>query len=238
VSWLVHVVNLLLVVSAWATYPWQHSTTEEGGLTSLVTLLRELQEQQELVAGTLLFTIFIAEICRYRKQSGATANIAGGILAILYVGMMLRCAVWLRVDQGIGAMATWIVVVKMGDIGAYLVGSLIGRHKMAPLLSPGKTIEGAAGSLAFSCLASWLMIGRLVPLSEPGPWWGWIAFGLLVGAAGIVGDLAESLLKRDAGMKDSSTWLPGFGGVLDIIDSLLLSAPVAWFCWAGWLVGR
>ena len=69
-------------------------------------------------------------------------------------------------------------------------------------------------------------------------WWGWIVFGLLVGAAGMVGDLAESLLKRDVGVKDSSTWMPGFGGVLDILDSLLLSAPVAWFCWATGIVGR
>ena len=69
------------------------------------------------------------------------------------------------------------------------------------------------------------------------PWWGWIAFGLLVGGAGMVGDLAESLLKRDVGRKDSSTWMPGFGGVLDVLDSLLLSAPVAWACWAFGLVG-
>jgi phosphatidate cytidylyltransferase len=109
---------------------------------------------------------------------------------------------------------------------------------MAPLISPGKTIEGAVGALATACLAAWIMICHVLPLSKPGPWWGWIAFGLLVGAAGILGDLAESLLKRDAGRKDSSTWLPGFGGVLDIIDSLLLSAPVAWFCWASGLVGR
>ena len=109
---------------------------------------------------------------------------------------------------------------------------------MAPLISPGKTIEGALGALCFACLASWIMICRVLPRANPGPWWGWIAFGLLVGAAGMVGDLAESLLKRDVGRKDSSNWLPGFGGVLDIVDSLLLSAPVAWFCWASGLVGR
>jgi phosphatidate cytidylyltransferase len=78
---------------------------------------------------------------------------------------------------------------------------------------------------------------ELEPTCKPGPWWGWIAFGLLVGGAGMVGDLAESLLKRDVGRKDSSTWMPGFGGVLDVLDSLLLSAPVAWACWAFGLVG-
>jgi phosphatidate cytidylyltransferase len=63
------------------------------------------------------------------------------------------------------------------------------------------------------------------------PWWGWIAFGVIVGIAGMIGDLAESLFKRDMGRKDSSNWLPGFGGVLDIVDSLLIAAPVAYLCW-------
>ena len=132
----------------------------------------------------------------------------------------------------------------MGDTGAYTVGRLIGRHKMAPLISPGKTIEGALGALAFSCLGSWAAFKWIVPLAMKHPelqshdTWRWIIFGLLVGAAGMLGDLAESLLKRDVGVKDSSTWMPGFGGVLDILDSLLLSAPVAWFCWASGLVGR
>jgi phosphatidate cytidylyltransferase len=134
-------------------------------------------------------------------------------------------------------------VVKMGDIGAYAIGRLIGRHKLAPRLSPGKTIEGVVGALAFSCLASWAVFRWLTPVwtpssVRPGPWWGWIAFGLVVSVAGIVGDLAESLLKRDVGLKDSSHWLPGFGGVLDMLDSLLLSAPVAWLLWATGMVGR
>jgi phosphatidate cytidylyltransferase len=103
--------------------------------------------------------------------------------------------------------------------------------------------------LAFSCLGAWLAFQWVVPwtlkhsvatISWSRPlsfWWGWIAFGLLVGGAGMLGDLAESLLKRDVGRKDSSTWLPGFGGVLDILDSLLLSAPIAWTCWFFGLIG-
>ena len=130
----------------------------------------------------------------------------------------------------------------MGDTGAYTVGRLIGRHKMAPSISPGKTVEGALGAFLFACLGSWLTFRWIVPFlpegAGPGPWYGWLLFGVLVGGAGMLGDLAESLLKRDVGVKDSSTWMPGFGGVLDILDSLLLSAPVAWFCWAFGLVGR
>jgi phosphatidate cytidylyltransferase len=135
-----------------------------------------------------------------------------------------------------------LLVVKMGDIGAYAVGRLIGRHKMSPRISPGKTIEGGVGAMVFSCGTAWVAGVWIVPAmtSSPTPAgsvWRWLAYGLLVGAAGMVGDLAESLLKRDVGRKDSSTWLPGFGGVLDIVVSVLLAASVAWICWLLGLVG-
>ena len=131
----------------------------------------------------------------------------------------------------------------MGDTGAYTVGRLIGRHKMSPYISPGKTIEGAVGALAIATLASWAAFRWLVPIStDPslvrGPWWGWIVFGLAIGLVGMAGDLAESLLKRDVGQKDSSTWMPGFGGILDMLDSILLAAPVAYALFALGIVGR
>jgi phosphatidate cytidylyltransferase len=132
-----------------------------------------------------------------------------------------------------------VIVVKMGDTGAYTVGRLIGRHKMAPRLSPGKTIEGAAGAILFACLGGWLSFRYLGPVMVFPTWHdshcaagGWWIYGLCLGIAGLIGDLAESLIKRDIGRKDSSTWMPGFGGILDILDSLLLAAPIAWFCWA------
>ena len=105
-----------------------------------------------MVPVVLLFAVFIAEMCRYRKPGGATANIAGSFLALLYVGVMLTCAVSFRIAYGIGALASWIIVVKMGDTGAYFVGRLIGRHKLAPAISPGKTMEGAVGDLVFDTL--------------------------------------------------------------------------------------
>jgi phosphatidate cytidylyltransferase len=238
IRWVVHLGNLLLVVSAWLPYgEWSFDLHFAG--VDLDGLLFLLITSPVMIAGALLFAVFIAEMCRYHKPSGATANIAGAILAFLYIGMMLRCAVSLRTVWGVGALASWIIAVKMGDTGAYAAGRFFGRHKLAPLISPGKTIEGAVGALLFSCLGSWSAFRWLVPASvADGPWWGWLTFGLLVGAAGIVGDLAESLLKRDTGRKDSSDWLPGFGGVLDMLDSLLLSAPVAWLCWASGMVGR
>ncbi|HEY2826642.1 MAG TPA: phosphatidate cytidylyltransferase, partial [Pirellulales bacterium] len=134
-----------------------------------------------------------------------------------------------------------IVVVKMGDPGAITVGSLFGRHKMAPKLSPGKTWEGAGGAMLFAVGGSWvvfhLLRPRLISGEIPAPaLWQWICYGLLVGVAGMLGDLAESLLKRDAGQKNSSAWMPGLGGVLDVLDSILFAAPVAYLCWAAGLV--
>jgi phosphatidate cytidylyltransferase len=124
----------------------------------------------------------------------------------------------------------------MGDTGAYTVGRIFGRHKMAPRLSPGKTIEGAVGAIIFACLGAWLSFRYLIPAMSPTEIpaaipGGWAIYGVLVGVVGLFGDLAESFIKRDVGRKDSSTWMPGFGGVLDILDSLLLAAPVAWLCW-------
>jgi phosphatidate cytidylyltransferase len=108
----------------------------------------------------------------------------------------------------------------------------MGRTRMAPVLSPGKTWEGAAASIAGSLAAAWLVLERL-PIEPPtGPWGGWPVFGLAVGLAGMLGDLAESLLKREADVKDSGGSLGGMGGVLDLVDSLLFAAPVAWILWS------
>jgi phosphatidate cytidylyltransferase len=204
-----------------ATSPW------EGGTLALWVL------------AVAVLLVFLDQMRRYRKPGGIAANVSAAVFIMVYVGVMLSFAVRLRLDWGLGALAAWLIAVKAGDIGAYTAGRFIGRHKIAPLLSPNKTIEGAAGALVFACLGSWATLTWLAPAISPGPLaggldWGWLPFGLLMGGGGILGDLAESLLKRDAGSKDSSRWLPGFGGVLDIVDSLLLTAPLAWACcWAG-----
>ena len=261
--WTVYCGTIVLVGSAWLARPEQPCTislppsgfvapqgdaTAEPSLDEGIPLeLAAPSSPREIVIlaalGIAVLLVVLGQMWRYQKPGGNTANLATGIFAVAYIGLMLCFAVQLRIVWGIGALAAWVIVVKMGDTGAYTVGRLIGRHKMAPAISPGKTIEGAFGALAFSCFGAWAAFRWLVPALTPetaasGPWWGWLVFGLLVGSAGIAGDLAESLLKRDVGVKDSSTWMPGFGGVLDILDSLLLSAPVAWFCWAFGLVGR
>jgi phosphatidate cytidylyltransferase len=161
-----------------------------------------------------------------------------------YVGLLLTFVVQIALGprgQGLLALLSLIVVVKMGDTGAFTVGSLLGRHKMAPRLSPGKTWEGAAGAVLLAIVGSWCVFSLLRPQLTssgiPGPQMlQWAAYGLIVGIAGMVGDLAESLLKREADQKNSSAWMPGLGGVLDVLDSILFAAPVAYLCWLTGLV--
>jgi phosphatidate cytidylyltransferase len=239
--WTIYAGNIVQVSAGWLVmfeHFWRRGLPIDWGFVAYaweVVVLSAL--------GVAVLLVVLGQLWRYRGPGGNLAELAVGVFSLVYVGFLLSFAVQLRFFWGIAALASWVIVVKMGDIGAYTVGRLIGRHKMAPLISPGKTIEGAAGALLFSCVSSWATFRWLVPVLapdsiEPGLWGGWLYFGLLVGTTGMLGDLAESLLKRDVGVKDSSTWLPGFGGVLDILDSLLLSAPVAWFCWALGLVGR
>ncbi len=192
-----------------------------------------------LAAFTFSFLLaLVGELRRYQQPGRAIVDVALATLAVAYVGVLLSFAVQLRVlggpADGMVALVAMIVVVKMSDTGAYTVGRLIGRHKMAPRISPGKTREGAMGGFAFALLGAWFCYTYLpawLGAVHPHRSWAWIAFGLLVGAAGMLGDLAESMFKRDMGRKDSSTWLAGFGGVLDVVDSILFAAPVAYLCW-------
>jgi phosphatidate cytidylyltransferase len=122
-----------------------------------------------------------------------------------------------------------IAITKFSDMGAYLTGSVIGKHMMVPHISPKKTWEGFAGALFFSLIASWgmfmLMPGNLAALN----WTHATVLGLLLGFAAVIGDLAESIVKRSTGVKDSGNFLPGIGGALDLIDSLLFTAPLLFF---------
>jgi len=190
------------------------------------------------VAAVIL--ALVGEMARYEKPGRVTADLAAAVFSIAYLGLLLSFVVRIRITWGVGALASLVIVVKMGDTGAYVFGKAFGRHRMAPVLSPSKTIEGAIGALLLSCLASWAVFRWLVPATTPGSvravglivsLWGSILFGLLIGGVGILGDLAESLLKRDAARKDSSTWIPGLGGVLDMLDSVILASPVAYACW-------
>lgn len=125
------------------------------------------------------------------------------------------------------ALALGIFIPKCCDIGAYFTGRLLGRHKMSPVLSPKKTWEGLLGGLLLSAAAA-VAINRPLSVLAGGDL-GAAAFGVVVGGAGVLGDLAESMIKRDCRRKDASQIMPGFGGVLDVLDSILFAAPVAYY---------
>lgn len=189
----------------------------------------------------VIVAAFIAGVIRYAPGRGQAARTAGIIAACISIGLPLAFMVALRLASSahpdgplvsLVPLISLIAVVKAGDVAAYAVGSAIGRHRMAPSLSPGKTWEGAVASLAASLAAAWLVIERIGGAAASRPLGGWLTYGLLVGIAGMLGDLAESLVKRDLATKDSGSLLGGMGGFLDLIDSLLLAAPVAWLLWA------
>jgi len=189
--------------------------------------------------------LFLDAIATYQPQARSAERLAFSALILAYLGLPLAFMVSLRLlclenlgpeqsgrgHLGILPLVSLVAVVKGGDIAAYIVGSAIGRNRMAPLLSPGKTWEGAVASLAGSLFVAWLVLERWPNPVDARPWGGWPVFGVAVGLAGMLGDLSESLLKREAGIKDSGGSLGGMGGVLDLVDSLLLAAPVAWLLW-------
>jgi phosphatidate cytidylyltransferase len=168
---------------------------------------------------------------RHRSVEGAVAAAGGSLLAFVYLGLMFGFVLAIRREHEVWVLLWIILVTKSCDIGAYFTGKSMGRHKLIPWLSPGKTWEGLIGGLVLAAVAGaigqWLLGNRLHDATVP-VWAGAVA-GVLFGATGQLGDLIASLFKRDAGIKDSSRVLPGFGGVLDVLDSPLLVAPVAYW---------
>ncbi|MFM7137743.1 MAG: phosphatidate cytidylyltransferase [Planctomycetota bacterium] len=181
-----------------------------------------------------------AEIARYRHGGASLARLAVAALAVTAIGLPLAFMVGLRLVPAAAAvdgpaclvpLVSMVAVVKGGDIAAYVVGSLVGRWKLAPVVSPGKTWEGASASLVASLAVAWFILERSGWSGGPQPWGGWAGYGLAVGVAGMLGDLSESLVKRELSAKDSGRSLGGLGGFLDLIDATLVAAPVAWILW-------
>jgi phosphatidate cytidylyltransferase len=182
------------------------------------------------LAGTLdvvLMTAFVAlgamVMSLWRGGHGAVASVSASLFPCLYLGLPFGAMVAIRQDRGPQALFLLMLTVMMSDTSQYYTGRLFGRRPLAPQISPKKTVEGAAGG--FVC-------GAIV-LAGVGQWWlpevpvaFRLVLGVMVVALGIVGDLFESMLKRSAGVKDSSALIPGHGGVLDRIDALLFAAPI------------
>lgn len=186
-----------------------------------------------IITGTLL-AIMIRELLR-RDMAHSLNHIAVTILGVMYVGWLGSHLVMLReltaptdVGGDVGARLVFFVaaVTWTGDTAAYMVGILIGRHPLLPRVSPKKTIEGSLGGLVASAAVGWLCTRTFTPFLTP---LSGVMLGVVASVFGQLGDLVESLLKRDVGIKDSARLLPGHGGVLDRFDSLFFSGSVLYY---------
>ena len=184
-----------------------------------------------IVPGLIVAIVFLEQMVR-RRVEGAFGRVAATMLAIFYLGIGGAAMLTIRMDWGVGVLALFLAAVKGTDMGAYFTGALIGRHKLIPWLSPGKSWEGLIGGLAAAAGASVLVTWAFRELPQAFyldlPLRKAAVFGVVVGLAGQFGDLCESLLKRSAQVKDSGALVPEFGGVLDVLDSLLIAAPAAY----------
>jgi len=181
-----------------------------------------------LLVAIVLITVYrVVELLRPSHRTGTRPvllDIGAGAFVQVYVAFFAGLYLALTGSDG-GEWWTLVAlaIVVFTDVGAYATGLKFGKHKLAPAISPGKTWEGFAGSIVVAVLLG----AVLAPLLLQEPWWLGAILGLLLALVGTAGDLTESLIKRDLGIKDISTWLPGHGGFLDRLDSILPSAPVA-----------
>ncbi|MFF3056494.1 phosphatidate cytidylyltransferase [Streptomyces sp. NPDC002917] len=157
---------------------------------------------------------------------GYLKDVTAGVFAAFYVPFLATfVAMLLSADDGPQRVLTFLLLTVVSDTGAYAVGWRFGKHKLAPRISPGKTREGLFGAVAFAMVAGALCMQFLI---DGGTWWQGLLLGLAVAASATLGDLGESMIKRDLGIKDMGTLLPGHGGIMDRLDSLLPTAPVVW----------
>jgi phosphatidate cytidylyltransferase len=182
-----------------------------------------------LIAAVLLITLYrLVELLRRSHRTGTREvllDVGAGAFVQVYVAFSAGFYLVLTgSERGEWWTFAALIIVVFTDVGAYASGLRFGKHKLAPLISPGKTWEGFAGSLVVA-----IVFGAvLAPLMLEQPWWIGAILGLVLALVGTAGDLTESLIKRDLGIKDISTWLPGHGGFLDRLDSILPSAAVAY----------
>ncbi|MCX5561125.1 phosphatidate cytidylyltransferase [Streptomyces sp. NBC_00038] len=157
---------------------------------------------------------------------GYLKDVTAGVFAAFYIPFLATfVALMLTADDGSRRVLTFLLLAVVSDTGAYAIGWRFGKHKLAPRISPGKTREGLLGAVTFAMAAGALCMEFLI---DDGTWWQGLLLGLAVAASATLGDLGESMIKRDLGIKDMGTLLPGHGGIMDRLDSLLPTAPVVW----------
>jgi len=232
--------EITVLFTAERVRPYRIIAAIGSGAIVLHAFLTQFNFFRTIAASTFAFIIVFVMIAAAlrrawsRQANDAIVRMAGTVLATLYLGGLGWFIMAIRVKQSkYFSGSTYLVlmiliVVKATDIGAYFGGRALGRHKLIPWLSPGKTWEGlVCGLLVAGGLGAALAAGLHHHLMEMHAWQGFV-FGVVIGAIGQVGDLLESLMKRDAEVKDSGRLIPGFGGVLDVIDSPLFAAPFAY----------
>jgi phosphatidate cytidylyltransferase len=179
-----------------------------------------------VLLGSLALTVLASLI--WRMPGGSTGYVkdaSASLFIIAYVPLLGSfAALMLAGGNGGTRIVTFMLIVVMNDVGGYIAGVLFGKHPMAPKISPKKSWEGFVGSLLFGTAAGVCM--AIFGLGVP--FWVGIILGVALVAVGTCGDLIESMIKRDIGIKDMSSFLPGHGGIMDRLDSLLIAAPVAW----------
>jgi phosphatidate cytidylyltransferase len=156
--------------------------------------------------------------------SQVLANCGASYFSIIYLGLLSAFVLAVRIDFGLWPLLMFVFVVKSADIGAYAGGTLLGKHKFSPKVSPGKTWEGMATAVTTAVIVALLFAASCGIMA----WWPAAIFGVCFAFIGQMGDLVESMIKRDARQKDSANNVPGFGGILDIVDSPLAAAPFAY----------
>lgn len=188
----------------------------------------ELTRNWELLFIVLAFlSVFILQFAR-RDNTNAIVGLSTTMFGVFYVSWLFSFLIKIRFllpgMEGVKLLAFILLVTKCGDIGALLIGSWLGKHPLMPVVSPNKSIEGAIGSFGFSIVVA-VLLRSFLPSAINFPLWQVAFMGAFFGGMGQLGDLSESLIKRDCQVKDSGKLLPGIGGVLDIIDSLLFASP-------------
>ena len=243
--WFLTVVAAVVALAA----AWEFMALADAGgakmprvlvLISIVALFASAFRNADLIGPALVaLGLLLFLVCVFRSPlDRVLRDASASLFCLVYIGFTLATLPLIGAQEGgPSLLLLLLLVVWSGDIAALYVGKSLGRRKLAPKLSPNKTWEGtvasAGGSLLITLglieLAKFLAGRGIDLLAYPGSVWHWLFLALVLNIAAQLGDLAESALKRGAGVKDSGTLLPGHGGILDRIDALLLAAPVLWY---------
>jgi phosphatidate cytidylyltransferase len=195
-------------------------------LGSIAILVTAYTGGRHTMTAAMLYTLPALVAWRVvRGAKGLVADLSASLLALLYVGFLAGfCVLMLAAPDGDRRVTCFVATVVASDVGGYATGVLFGRHLLAPRISPKKSIEGLAGSIVM-CASVGIILGTSLLHTH---WWQGAVLGLAIVVSATLGDLGESMVKRDLGIKDMGRLIPGHGGILDRLDSLLPSAPVAW----------